>query len=156
MQVSLRPVHDSDSVIFFTQQLDRDANWMAAFTVIDPSDRAAYDARWQRFRADPSIIMRTILDDDEVVGSIAIYGEPEARELTYWVGKQYWGRGIASKAAQLFIKEIEERPLYARVAKDNLGSMRVLEKCGFVIVMGDKGFANARGREIEEWVMRLD
>lgn len=156
MQITLREVQDDDIPFFFAHQLDREANLMAAFTVADPSDRDAHNARWERLRKDPSIIQRTILGDDKVVGSIAIYGEPEAREITYWIGKQYWGQGVASKAAQLLLQEVTERPIYARVAKDNLGSMRVLEKCGFVIVMGDKGFANARGKEIEEWVMKLE
>lgn len=156
MNVTLREVIDSDYPLFFTHQLDREANWMAAFTVIDPSDRAAYDERQARFRNDESIIKRTVLGDGEVVGNIVIYGEPEFREVSYWIDKRFWGQGIATKALLLLLKEIPDRPLYARVAKDNLGSMRVLEKGGFVITMADKGFANARGAVIEEWVMRLD
>jgi RimJ/RimL family protein N-acetyltransferase len=156
MHVTLREVLDTDFPIFFTHQLDRDANWMAAFTAIDPTDRAAYDERWERLRKDDKIFMRTVLGDGDVVGSILAYGEPGIREISYWIGRQFWGHGIATKAARLFIKEVEDRPLYARVAKDNLGSMRVLEKCGFVIVMGDKAFAHARNRMTEEWVMRLE
>ena len=156
MQVTLREVRDTDFPIFFTHQLDREANWMAAFTVVDPSDRSAWDARWERLRQDDKICIRTVLGDGEVVGSILAYGEPGIREISYWIGKQHWGHGIATKAARIFIAEVGDRPIYARVAKDNLGSMRVLEKCGFVIVMGDKNFAHARNRMIEEWVMRLE
>ncbi len=156
MIVTLREVVDDDIPLFFSHQLDREANLMAAFTVADPSDRAAFFARHERFRHDPAITMRTILEGDEVVGSIAIYGGPADREVTYWIDKRHWGKGVATKALLLFLKEVSERPIYARVAKDNLSSMRVLEKGGFVITMADKGFANARGREIEEWVMRLD
>lgn len=156
MKVTLREVVDSDFSLFFTHQLDREANWMAAFTVADPGDREAYLARQARFRQDASIIMRTILGDGEVVGSIVLYGEPEFREVSYWVDKPHWGQGVATKALLLFLDVLSERPIYARVAKDNLGSMRVLEKGGFVITMADKGYANARGKEIEEWVMKLD
>lgn len=156
MQVTLREICDADFPIFFTQQLDRAANWMAAFTPIDPTNRAAFDERWQRLRQDDKIIMRTILADNEVAGSILAYGEPGIREISYWIGKPYWGHGVATKAARIFISGLDERPLYARVAKDNLGSMRVLEKCGFVIVMGDKAFAHARGKMVEEWVMKLE
>lgn len=156
MQVTLREVLDADFPIFFTHQLDREANWMAAFTVADPTDRAAWDERWNRLRHDDKICIRTVLGDGDVVGSILAYGEPGIREISYWIGRQHWGHGIASKAARLFIAEVSDRPIYARVAKDNLGSMRVLEKCGFVIAMSDRNFAHARNRMIEEWVMRLE
>ena len=47
------------------------------------------------------------------------------------------------------------RPMYARVVKDNIASLRVLEKCGFTICGEGKGFAYARGEEVEEFILRL-
>jgi RimJ/RimL family protein N-acetyltransferase len=50
---------------------------------------------------------------------------------------------------------VPDRPLYARAAADNAGSVRVLEKCGFVLTGHERGFANARGEEIDEVVLTL-
>jgi RimJ/RimL family protein N-acetyltransferase len=81
-----------------------------------------------------------------------MFDEPE---IGYWIDKTYWGKGVATRALALFLEEIELRPLYARVAKDNQGSIRVLEKCGFIRHGEDKGFANARGAEVEEYILML-
>lgn len=78
------------------------------------------------------------------------------REVSYWIGKEYWGKGIATRALSEFLSELTDRPLYARAAKDHLASLRVLEKCRFAIVGEDKGFASARGRETEEFVLELE
>lgn len=151
----LRAVQPSDLPIFFEHQLDPEANQMAAFTAKDPTDREAFMAHWTKILASEAV-NRTILFDGEVVGNVACFeflGQPT---VAYWLGKQFWGRGIATRALGVFLAEIETRPLYARVAKDNLASCRVLTKCGFTIIGEDRGFANARGREIEEFILRLD
>jgi RimJ/RimL family protein N-acetyltransferase len=151
----LREVWDEDLPIFFAQQLDPAANHMAAFTTKDPADRAAFDAHWRRIRGDANILNRTILVDGEVAGHVASFENFGEREVTYWLGKEFWGRGIATRALMAFLKQETTRPLHARAAKDNIGSVRVLQKCGFTITGEDKGFANARGAEIEEYVMVL-
>lgn len=76
--------------------------------------------------------------------------------MTYWLSRGHWGKGLATKALSAFLQEQRRRPLYAHAAKDNVGSIRVLEKCGFQIEGEDRGFANARGEEIAEVVLRLD
>ena len=77
------------------------------------------------------------------------------REVGYWLGRAYWGQGIATAALSTFLHHIKTRPLYARAAKDNRASLRVLEKCGFKIIGENRGFANARGKEIEEFLLQL-
>ena len=156
MQVSLRPVHDSDLPVFFRQMNDPESLRMAAFTAKDPTDRDAFDAHWKRIRAAADVLNRTILADGDVVGSVAVYGEPDEREVTYWIDRTYWGKGIATAALRDLLAEVPERPLHARVAADNAGSRRVLEKCGFRVTGHDRGFANARGEEIDELVLTLD
>ncbi|HEY1012625.1 MAG TPA: GNAT family N-acetyltransferase [Herpetosiphonaceae bacterium] len=153
--VTLRDVHPADLSVFFEQQLDPEANRMAAFTVENPADRAAFDARWERILADPSIINKTIVSGGEIAGHIAQhawFGDPE---VTYWLGREFWGRGVASAALAQFLALAPIRPLYARAAKDHAATLRVLEKCGFAIAGEDKGFANARNAEIEEWILIL-
>jgi RimJ/RimL family protein N-acetyltransferase len=153
----LRDVMRSDLPIFFDQQLDPDANHRAAFTAKDPSDRDAFLAHWSRILGDETITIQTILFDGQVAGSVLSYVDEDGqREVSYWIGKPYWGKGVATRALSAFLKHIEVRPLYARAAKDNIGSLRVLEKCGFARIGEDKGFANARSEEIAEFILRLD
>ncbi|MEU6142060.1 GNAT family N-acetyltransferase [Streptomyces sp. NPDC047081] len=154
MDVVLREVHDSDLPVFFRQMNDPEALHMAAFTAKDPADRDAFEAHWKRIRASDAVI-RTILADGDVVGSTAVYGEPGEREVTYWVDRAYWGRGVATAALRGLLTEVPERPMYARAAADNAASRRVLEKCGFRITATATGFANARGAEIDEVVLTL-
>ncbi|KUN19021.1 acetyltransferase [Streptomyces antibioticus] len=155
MQIVLREVHNSDLPVFFRQMNDPESLHMAAFVPRDPADRESFDAHWKRVLASDAV-NRTILVDGDVVGSAAVYGEPGEREVTYWVDRAYWGRGIATAALGVLLAEVAERPLYARAAADNAGSRRVLEKCGFRLSAQDRGFAHARGEEIDEVVLRLD
>lgn len=99
--------------------------------------------------------MRTIKVNDEIVGSIAKFIMEGDVELTYWIDRKFWGQGIATAALKDFLKIEQSRPIRARVAFDNFGSQKVLEKCGFVKIGKDKGFANARQAEIEEYIYRL-
>jgi len=156
IDVSLRPVHPGDLPVFFRHMSDPESNRMAAFTAEDPTDRAHFDAHWKRILASPDVVTRTVLADGDVVGHAAVYGEPGEREVTYFIDRYYWGRGIATAALRGLLAEVPERPLRARAAADNTGSVRVLEKCGFKVVGEDRGFANARGAEIDELVLRLD
>ena len=152
----LRPVLEADLAIFFVHQLDHDARMMAAFTTKDPTDQQAFMVYWQRNLADPSGIIRTIVVDGQVAGNVLSYYDAGHPEVSYWLGKQYWGKGLATRALSEFLAQVNPtRPIYARAAKDNIGSLRVLEKCGFRIIGEDKGFANARGMEIEEFLLQL-
>ena len=157
VDVRLRPVEDGDLPTFFEQQQDPDAVHMAAFTHKDPADRNAFNAHWARIRGDPRITFRTILVGDRVAGNVATFVDDELgkQEVTYWIGKEFWGQGIATRALSRFLAEFTKRPIYGRAAKDNVASIRVMEKCGFRITGQDRGFANARGKEIEEVILEL-
>lgn len=153
---TLRAVIETDLPIFFEQQLDKDANHMAAFTNKHPEDRAAFDEHWAKILADESTMNKTILFEGRVAGYVASFIMFDERNVSYWLGKEFWGRGIASAALLEFLEHIKTRPLYARAVKDNLASIRVLEKCGFKISGYDKGFANGRGEEVEEVILKLE
>jgi RimJ/RimL family protein N-acetyltransferase len=155
--IVLREVMMSDLPIFFDQQLDPEANWMAAFTRKDPADRDAFMAHWTKILEDEATTNQTILFNGSVAGSVSSYvDEDEHREVSYWIGKPYWGQGIATRALSAFLEHSKVRPLYARAAKDNIGSLRVLEKCGFTRIGEGRGFSEARGEEVEEFLLRLD
>jgi RimJ/RimL family protein N-acetyltransferase len=152
----LRNVVKDDLPVFFEYQLDQEANDMAAFIARDPTDQAAFMAHWHRILADHTNIIKTIIFNGQVAGSVSSYENESKPEVTYWLGKKYWGKGIATWALREFLAyHNHTRPIYARVAKDNLGSRRVLEKCGFRIIGESKGFAKARGKEIEELLLKL-
>lgn len=152
----LREVFDGDLPIFYEYQKEPEAVFMAAFTAKDPSDRGAFDAFWARIRASAKVIIRTIVSEDQVVGSVLSYEDEGRPEVSYWIGKEYWGQGLATRALRKFLAEVDtRRPMYARAAKDNIGSLRVLEKCGFTAIREEWGFANARGEQIAELVFVL-
>ncbi|NTU62534.1 MAG: GNAT family N-acetyltransferase [Chloroflexi bacterium] len=130
----LRNVLVSDLPIFFEQQLDPVATQMAAFPA---RDRDAFMAHWTKIMADETNILKTILYDDQVVGNIVSWEHDGEREVGYWLGREFWGKGIATRALAAFLEQVTLRPLYAYVAKHNLASIRVLEKCGFK-KMGEK------------------
>jgi RimJ/RimL family protein N-acetyltransferase len=155
-ELLLRNVVNDDLPIFFDNQLDHEANYMAAFTAKDPTNQEAFMAHWHRILAEETNIIQTIICNGQVAGSVSSYLDEGKPEVTYWLGKKYWGQGIATWALREFLAQHNKnRPIYARVAKDNLGSRRVLEKCGFIIIGELKGFANARGQEIEEFLLEL-
>lgn len=147
MNVALREVRDEDLPVFFAQQLDAEAQRMADFP---GREREAFLAHWAKCRRNPTSIHRTVLADGRVAGNIVCWQDADVRLVGYWLGRDYWGRGIASAALACFLTEVRERPLRAYVAKHNLASLRVLEKCGFHLVGDDvhDGTAGAGSGEL--------
>jgi len=129
LRVVLREVVDSDLPIFFEHQRNPEAVRMAAF----PSrDHEAFMTHWAKLRREPSNIIRTVVCDGQVAGNIGGWIAEDRRLIGYWIGREFWGRGVATAALTVFVAEVKERPLHAFVAKHNVGSIRVLEKCEFV------------------------
>ena len=126
--VRLRSVEDQDLDVFFDHQADPQAVEMAAFPARDKDQFAAH---WAKLRADESLLVRAIVVDGVVAGNIGSWPEDGQQFLGYWIGREYWGRGVATQALALLVDEVSIRPLYAHVAAHNVGSIRVLEKCGF-------------------------
>jgi RimJ/RimL family protein N-acetyltransferase len=153
--ITLTETEKDDLNAFFQFQLDKEANYVAAFTAKNPDDQTAYIEKYTKHLADPAIHMRTIKVNDVIAGSIAKFVMENEAGITYWIDRKFWGRGIATTALNDFLKIERIRPVYARVAFDNYGSQKVLEKCGFVKTGKDKGFANARQAEIEEFIYEL-
>jgi RimJ/RimL family protein N-acetyltransferase len=133
-RVWLRNIEPDDLPVFYEQQLDPEATRMAAF----PSrDRASFDAHWQKnILGNPDAIAQTIIVDGKVAGNIGSWQQEGIRLVGYWIGKEYWGKGVATRALFAFLNLVTDRPLHAHVAKHNVGSIRVLEKCGFSVEQG--------------------
>jgi RimJ/RimL family protein N-acetyltransferase len=154
--IALRPVQDADFDALFDQMRDPESVRMAAFTPADPDDRAAFDAHLARVRSAPDITHRAITCEGRLVGSIASFVIDGETEVTYWVERASWGRGIAGRALALLLEVVSVRPLFARAASDNLGSLKVLAGAGFQPVGTEVSFAAGRSAEIEETILRLD
>ncbi|SDY66948.1 Protein N-acetyltransferase, RimJ/RimL family [Amycolatopsis xylanica] len=155
-EVALRPIEDADLDAIFEQMRDPESVRMAAFTAKDPDDRAAFDAHMAKIRSAPGVTNRAVTLDGRLVGTIAAFVIEGDTELTYWIDRSVWGQGVAGRALALLLDLVPVRPLHARAASDNVGSLRVLQKAGFAVVGTDVGYANARGAEIEETILRLD
>lgn len=155
-EIKLRPTLVADLDTLFQFQLDREANHLAAFTSKDSANKEAYLAKYTKLLNDPTVNNQTIIAGTVIAGSIAKFIMEGHAEITYWIDKNFWGQGVATTALNDFLKIETARPILGRVAYDNTGSQRVLEKCGFIKVGSDTGFANARQTEIEEFIYRLD
>jgi len=151
--VHLRDVTEEDLPIFFEQQRDPDANRMAAFPA---RDRAAFMAHWKKILVAPTGVIKTIVFDGQVAGNVLGFEHSGQHEVGYWLGRDYYGKGIATVALSLFLREFRVRPLYAHVAKHNGASIRVLEKCGFKMTGEDSAFATFDGESVEGYIMALD
>jgi RimJ/RimL family protein N-acetyltransferase len=151
-EVSLRNVIESDLLILYEQQLDPEATAMAAF----PSrGRESFMAHWKKIMADATNILKTILIDDQIAGNILSWEMEGQCEAGYWLGKEYWGKGIATRALSEYVNIVKTRPLFAHVARHNSGSRRVLEKCGFTAI-GEDTYTNPAGVEVEEFILKLE
>ena len=152
IDVSLRDVRDSDLPLFFEHQQDAVANQMAAFPA---RDRDAFTAHWTKILADQTLFIKTIVFEGHVAGNIRSWEQSGERLVGFWIGRKYWGKGVATKALADFLGYVKARPLYAHVAKHNIGSLRVLEKCGFTVFGEDKGPSGAGGEDVEEFILTL-
>lgn len=151
--VALRDVMETDLPILFEYQRDPVACVMVPFV---SRDYAAFMAHQQKIRADDTSLTKIIVVDGEVAGNIASFLIQGQREVGYWMGREFWGRGIATEALRQFLILETRRPLHAHVAKGNAGSLRVLQKCGFVIIGDDSNFSDSLGRQIDEHVLVLE
>jgi RimJ/RimL family protein N-acetyltransferase len=156
VEVALRPIEDADLDVLFELMRDPESVRMAAFTAKDPDDRDAFDAQLAKIRAAADVTQRAVLRDGRLVGSIACFVMAGDTEITYWIDRAVWGQGIAGRALALLLDTVAVRPLRARAASDNIGSLKVLTRAGFTVIGTEIAYANARGTEIEETVLRLD
>jgi RimJ/RimL family protein N-acetyltransferase len=151
-EVRLRSVEDGDLDVFFDHQADPQAVEMAAFPA---RDKEQFVAHWAKIRADDALVTRTIVADGVVAGNIGSWQEKGLQLLGYWVGREWWGRGVATQALALLMDEVSIRPLYAHVAVHNVGSLRVLEKCGFQRDRVQEAEAHVPEDGIEEFIFVL-
>jgi RimJ/RimL family protein N-acetyltransferase len=149
----LRDVVEADLDAFYEHQLDPEATRMALFPA---RDREAFEAHWRRLLANDSVTKKTIVDDGKAAGNIGCWETDGRMYVGYWVGREFWGKGLATAALmELIEEEVPARPLYAWVASSNVASRRVLEKCGFVQVGSRADHDEKLGVVVEELLLEL-
>lgn len=153
--IDLRALEDDDLDAVFDMMRDRDAIALAAFTAEKPDDRAAFDAWIGRVRGSADADTRVVTEDGGFAGTIASFAVDGDREVSYWIARHAWGRGVATEALRLLVAREPVRPLFARVAAHNTGSIAVLEKNGFTEVSRLTSYAPGVGRDVEEIVYVL-
>ena len=141
----LREVREDDLDVLFEQQREPEAVAMAVFPA---REREAFDAHWRKILADDSLLAWVIEVDGQVAGNVVSWEQDGRRLVGYWLGRDFWGRGLATAALAELVQELGTRPLHAWVASTNAGSVRVLEKCGFVRV-------GERTTDVEEYLYEL-
>lgn len=151
--VILRDVIESDLPIFFEHQRDELSIQMTGFP---PRDKEAFDTHWKKVMANKTNMIQVVLYDGQVVGQMLCFEVEGEKEVGYWLGREFWGKGIATEALKQFLGLITARPLNAHVAKQNIGSRRVLEKCGFVVVGEEKWTPPTGIEEVDEFALRLE
>lgn len=127
-EIRIRPVSLDDIPVFFEHRTDAEAARMA---MVEPRDRASFEDQWATMLRDERAVLRTVEADGVVAGNVVSWEDEGERHVGYWIGREYWGRGVATAALAAFVAEVTERPLFADVVDSNAGSIRVLEKCGF-------------------------
>jgi len=152
--VFLRDVNEEDLPIFFEHQLDKDANQMAAF----PSrDKKAFMEHWTtKILGDKTVIKKSILSKGIVAGHIVSWEQSGKQEVGYWIGKEYWGKGIVTSALSELIGFLKVRPLYAYVAKHNIASLKVLKRCGFKISSEANVPSKSPDKEVEDFILKIE
>ncbi len=80
-------------------------------------------------------------------------------EIGYWIGEDYWGRGITSEILPVMTRYIFERfqvnRLFACVLQGNVPSMRVLEKAGFRAESIHRKAAVKNNQHLDEYIYAL-
>jgi RimJ/RimL family protein N-acetyltransferase len=148
----LRDVVEADLDAFYEQQRDPEAAQMALFPA---REREAFEAHWRRLLANDALTKKTIVHDGEVAGNVLCWEQDGQRLVGYWLGREFWGKGLATRALRELVEHVPARPLHAWVAKTNLGSVRVLEKCGFVPVDSRADHDARLGVVVEEVLFEL-
>lgn len=151
--VILRDVIDSDLPIFFEHQNDKFAIQMTSFP---PRDKKAFDLHWKKIFANNNITKKTIVYDGQTAGQILCFEMEGKKEVGYWLGREFWGKGIATEALKQFLGLITARPLHAHIAKKNTASRRVLEKCGFIVIGETKWTPPTGTGEVDEFILQLE
>lgn len=150
--LELRDVVEADLPVLYAHHRDPEA---AKRVGVPPRDRATFVARWKALIARSATVAKAVVLDGEVAGYVVLFEREGQREVGYWLGRAYWGRGLGTRAVRAFLAQVAERPLVARVAAHNAASRRVLARCGFEPLGDDPDFARLTEADTPGLLYRL-
>jgi RimJ/RimL family protein N-acetyltransferase len=150
--IVLRDLESADLPILFAQQSDPEACRMAA---VHPRELEAFNAHWERARSNPSLVTKAILERGTLVGQISFFNADGVDYVGYWLAREHWGRGIATRAVAQLLELVTTRPIRARVARHNAASIRVLERNGFIVTAYEHSPGDERYVACEEAILML-
>ena len=143
--ISLRDVSATDLPTFYAQQADPEVAAMAGFT---PRTHDAFMTHWTtNVLGSATGRSQAVLLDGVLAGYLLAFDRDGHRQIGYWYGREFWGRGVASAALGQFLALEPHRPLHAYVIPSNPASARVLLKNGFVA--GDRHLAPDGVEEVQ-------
>ncbi|ADD45803.1 GNAT family N-acetyltransferase [Stackebrandtia nassauensis] len=153
-EIQLRDTVADDLETLFEYEQDPEAGQLANFRP-RPHDR--FMTHWNtKILGNDEVVSRTVLVDGEIAGNIGCWDVDGERFIGYWFGRKFWGRGIGTQAVRAFVDEVPWRPLFADPSVHNVGSVRLLEKCGFKpdgSTMESSVFGDG---EVEHVMLKLD
>ncbi|WP_090932479.1 GNAT family N-acetyltransferase [Nonomuraea jiangxiensis] len=127
--VRLRDVVEADLEVFLAQEHDPEAVRRSRFA---PRPREAFLRHWTtRILGDPTVHVQAVIADGALAGNLVAWWEADKRFIGYWLGREFWGRGVGGVALGLFLEQEKTRPLHADPFHANTASVRLLEKHGF-------------------------
>lgn len=153
--IELRDLDEDDLDAVFEMMRDPEGVAMAAFTADDPDDRAAFDAWMARQRGNADVLYQVVTENGGFAGTAAAFTIDGDREVSFWIARHAWNRGVATAALRLLVSREPVRPLFARAAAHNVASIAVFHHAGFTEVSRNTAYAPGLGREVEEIVFAL-
>ncbi|GIH04257.1 N-acetyltransferase GCN5 [Rhizocola hellebori] len=125
----LRDVELADLETFWRQEQDEEATRRSQFA---PREHDRFMDHWAtKVLGEPSVFVQAVTVDGELAGSVVAWWQEGRRYLGYWLGREFWGRGVGTRALELFLEREKARPLYADPFIGNTASVKLLERHGF-------------------------
>ncbi len=110
--------------------------------------------------ADGPLVYPIITKDDENIGYVQLAPIEEGWEIGYHIAKKYTGNGYATEAVKAFIPYIAEKKalqaIWGVCLKENLASVKVMEKCGFETVFVGAGEYQGQRCEIVKKIWQVN
>lgn len=109
---------------------------------------------------DGPLVYPVFTKKDENIGYVQLAPINEGWEIGYHIAKKYTGNGYAAEAVRAFLPVIAEKKslneIYGICLKENIASIRVMEKCGFEDLFSGTGEYQGKRSEIVKKILRKE
>ena len=165
MDFELRELQSSDAISI--AKYANNSNIANNLRNIFPHPYTVEDARSfineSRNNEEKNQYIRAIVVNQEVAGVIGCFIKDDVHckccEIGYWLGEDFWGKGIMTEAVKRMCREIFQSydvvRIFAEIFSDNAGSIRVLEKAGFQLEGKLKNSIYKNGKVSDSFIYAL-